>query len=153
ELPEQARKVVAELVDGCEGADARWMPRDVIAEPAADGKVSVVNAIARHTSLRPPLHGAHQQANLALAVSAVDVLAARTGLGAPDDAQWAEALAGVRWPGRMELCDGADEAAGWQGTYLLDGAHNPHALRAVIPAVEPLLGETPVVVFAAMRDK
>ncbi|TKA09483.1 bifunctional folylpolyglutamate synthase/dihydrofolate synthase [Actinacidiphila oryziradicis] len=153
DVRDEARKVITKVLDDCGGVRAQWMRCALTAEAAADGEVLVGNAVARHRALRPPLPGAHQQANLALAVGAVDALCARTGRLSPSDGQWARALAELRWPGRLELCTGADLGAGWNGSLLLDGAHNPHALRAVIPEAERLLGRPPVVVFAAMRDK
>lgn len=92
-----------------------------------------------------PLPGAFQHANaevaLALLASASDVLpcdaaAVRTG------------LATVRWPGRLALVEGAHPPV------LLDGAHNPAgvaALVAELPAVAR--GRRVVLVFAVMADK
>jgi folylpolyglutamate synthase/dihydropteroate synthase len=58
-----------------------------------------------------------------------------------------EGLRTARWPARLE------EVAR-RPTVLLDGAHNPHAARALAHAVPALAGSRPVqLVFAAMSDK
>ncbi|MGI8848200.1 MAG: bifunctional folylpolyglutamate synthase/dihydrofolate synthase [Candidatus Dormibacteria bacterium] len=86
------------------------------------------------------LAGAHQQANLALAVRA----ARRLGLA--DPAIQAGAVA-VRWPGRLQWLPGTPPL-------LLDGAHNPAAFRALVGTVPELAGGRPVTaIFGAMADK
>ncbi|MDH3402249.1 MAG: bifunctional folylpolyglutamate synthase/dihydrofolate synthase [Acidobacteriota bacterium] len=75
--------------------------------------------------LEPPLAGAHQLGNLALAVRAVEVLAAAG--GPPTTRAAIEAgVARCRWPGRLERID---LASGHQ--VLLDAAHNPQGAAAL----------------------
>ncbi|MFF1904476.1 glutamate ligase domain-containing protein [Kitasatospora sp. NPDC058218] len=57
------------------------------------------------------------------------------------------------WPGRLEVVDGSGINPGWTGDLVLDGAHNPHALAAVVPELAARYPDGVVVVFAAMRDK
>jgi dihydrofolate synthase/folylpolyglutamate synthase len=75
-----------------------------------------------------PLHGAHQAANAALALAAVEAF-----FGAGKDRQLVveavrEAFAEVETPGRLERVRSAP-------TVLLDAAHNPHGARALATAV------------------
>ncbi|MEA2683373.1 MAG: dihydrofolate synthase / folylpolyglutamate synthase [Chloroflexota bacterium] len=109
---------------------------------APDG--SPVNAVA---GLRTTMLGAHQAANAGLAVVAVQALAARLAMDVTETA----IRDGVRrtvWPGRLELFGGSPRV-------LVDGAHNPAAIAAVVAAVSDLVappGEVQVV-FGAMSDK
>ena len=75
-----------------------------------------------------PLHGAHQAANAALALAAVEAF-----FGAGKDRQLVveavrEAFAEVETPGRLEHVRSAPQV-------LLDAAHNPHGARALATAV------------------
>src|SRR5207244_462123 len=53
----------------------------------------------------------------------------------------------VRWPGRMQWIDGAPPA-------IVDGAHNPAAMAALVRSLPDVAaGRRVVAVFAAMRNK
>jgi dihydrofolate synthase / folylpolyglutamate synthase len=97
-------------------------------------------------NIRIGLEGAHQRRNANLAVASVDVLNALGELRLSRDAVWS-GLEGVRWPGRLETL--SDEP--W---ILLDGAHNPDAMRSVREFLEESLqGRRLHVLFGAMADK
>ncbi len=71
-----------------------------------------------------PMFGEHAAQNAAAAIAAVESL-----LDQPlDEAATRQALANVRWPGRMEL-------VGRHPAILLDGAHNPAAAEALAIAL------------------
>ena len=91
------------------------------------------------------LLGHHQRANAALACALLQA-AARRGLPvAPDHLR--EGLRTARWPGRLE-------PIARRPLVLVDGAHNPHAARALVRALPGIVGARPVqLVFAAMADK
>ena len=90
--------------------------------------------------------GRHQVANAGLAVAAVQAMVERHGLRVGDRAL-RDGIAGARWPGRLERIAG-------HPTVLIDGAHNPAALTAVVAAIKELKPNgTPVVLFGAMADK
>ncbi len=91
----------------------------------------------------PPLLGPHQAENAALAL-------ALTGLLPPELAPTLEArrtgLAGVHWPGRMELLQGSPRV-------LLDAGHNPQAVDTLIAALGRVQRRKTFVVVATMMDK
>jgi dihydrofolate synthase / folylpolyglutamate synthase len=101
----------------------------------------------RAVSVHAPLRGAFQVANIATAVAVCDALRA-TGIAANIDA--AAVLRGcenVRWRGRMEWIDG-------EPPILIDGAHNPVGMAAMVAAARELIGgRRCVAVFAVMRNK
>ncbi|RMF00818.1 MAG: bifunctional folylpolyglutamate synthase/dihydrofolate synthase [Chloroflexi bacterium] len=82
----------------------------------------------RHIRLNIP--GQFQHANAALAVAGLDVLAQRESL--PNLAQGIQrGLAAVEFPGRMELIQ-------QEPPVILDGAHNPHKMAALVRSVRAL---------------
>ncbi len=99
----------------------------------------------RPLQVTSPLVGDFQIRNVATAVAACDVL--REDGFAIDADDVARGTAGVRWQGRMQ----------WfalRPAVLVDGAHNPPGIAALIDAARSLLGGRRVVaLFAAMRDK
>ena len=92
-----------------------------------------------YQDLRIPLLGRWQPANAALAVAAAHALRDAS----PDAVR--EGLLRARWPGRLQPVD---------RQLLLDGGHNPAALRLLVPEVLDLAGGRPVaLVFGVMADK
>jgi dihydrofolate synthase/folylpolyglutamate synthase len=59
-------------------------------------------------------------------------------------------MANARWPGRLELLDGARLGL---RRVLLDGAHNPAGAAALARALSDLGLRQPTIVFGAMRGK
>ena len=95
--------------------------------------------------LRVPLLGEHQVDNVATAVATCDELR-RLGWSI-DRAAVIAGCATARWPGRLQWVEGHP---GW----LVDGAHNPAAMRALVTAASELLrGRRITVLFGVMRDK
>ncbi|HSA59912.1 MAG TPA: folylpolyglutamate synthase/dihydrofolate synthase family protein [bacterium] len=95
------------------------------------------------------LEGAHQRRNANLALATVDVLNALGEIRVNRDAVW-RGFENVRWPGRLETVSAEPEGP-W---ILLDGAHNPEAMRAVRDYLEENLeGRKLTVVLGAMADK
>jgi len=123
------------------GADAPFTGRSagmpgVVVDTVFDG---------RAISVRAPLRGAFQVANIAVAVAVCDAL--RAAGFAVDAGAVARGCAAVRWPGRMDWIDG-------DPPLLIDGAHNPAGMAAmVVSARELIAGRRCVAVFAAMRNK
>jgi dihydrofolate synthase / folylpolyglutamate synthase len=99
----------------------------------------------RPISVRSPLRGDFQIANVATAVAICDALRA-TGL-AIDDAALSVGTASVRWSGRMDWIEGTP-------AMLVDGAHNPAGMAAMVASARGLIGARRcVAIFAAMRNK
>ena len=95
--------------------------------------------------LQAPLLGAHQVANVATAVTVCDELRRRG--WAIDAGAVINGCAAARWPGRLQWVEGRP---GW----LVDGAHNPAAMTALVSAASELLRDRRIVVlFGVMRDK
>ena len=91
-----------------------------------------------------PMHGAHQAANAAQALAAVEAFLGLKALN-PDVVR--EGLAQVRFPGRLEVVRR-------NPTVVLDAAHNPHGARAAAAAVTEAFSFSPLVgVVAVMADK
>jgi dihydrofolate synthase / folylpolyglutamate synthase len=88
--------------------------------------------------------GAFQRRNFALARAAAEAY-----LGALDDAAVAEAAAGIRIPGRLEVID-------QHPLTVLDGAHNAEGMTALIDSLPELLGHRArslVAVLSILADK
>jgi len=97
---------------------------------------------------RPPLAGAHQLANLRLAVAGAAALAS-FGLHPPlEAAALAAGIAAVRWPGRLQWVRVAGRDV------LVDGAHNREAATCLASALDDLgLSGKVHLVFSCLRDK
>ncbi|XVV05314.1 bifunctional tetrahydrofolate synthase/dihydrofolate synthase [Actinosynnema sp. CA-248983] len=92
-----------------------------------------------------PLHGAHQAANAALALAAVEAF-----FGAGADRQLdieavREAFATVTSPGRLERVRSAP-------TVLVDAAHNPHGAKALARALDEEFGFRKLVAVVGVMD-
>ena len=79
------------------------------------------------------LLGVHQAANAAVAWGILDALST-AGIATVSFEQRATAFAAARWPGRMELISDPG-----QPSILLDGAHNPHGVAALVASLSALL--------------
>jgi dihydrofolate synthase/folylpolyglutamate synthase len=91
-----------------------------------------------------PLHGAHQAANAAQALAAVEAF---LGMKALDSDVAREGFAAVRSPARLELIRRSP-------AIVLDAAHNPHGARAAAAGITEAFGFAPLVgVVAVMADK
>ena len=96
-------------------------------------------------ALRAPLRGRFQVANVATAVAVCDALRATGFAISTDDV--VRGCATVRWQGRMDWIDG-------EPPLLIDGAHNPAGMAAMVASARELIGDRRcVAVFAAMRNK
>lgn len=132
----QARKVKAPMMR---------IDRDITVREQ-DGAYAVRVGADELAGLRIPLRGAYQRDNLACAVGGVVALRKR-GV-AISDAALRKGLARVKWPGRLELIEGAPDV-------LCDAAHNPDACEALAAHLAQL-GERyrrKVLVFGVLRDK
>jgi len=108
-------------------------------------RICVINGDSEYMHVAVPLPGEHQALNAGIAVAAVDVL---RGSGFEiEEVPLMEGLAATRVPGRMELV--------WeQPRILVDGAHNPVSLTALMRCVGGHLPyDSMVCVFGCCEDK
>jgi dihydrofolate synthase/folylpolyglutamate synthase len=129
---------------GVPAAAAHDQPEEAMAELRAEAARRGAPFTVAPASHPGPiaLPGPHQQANAALAATALRLFA-QAGLAVPEEAI-AQGIATARWPGRLETVGGV----------LLDGAHNPDgaaALAAALPALHP--GRPVELVFGVLADK
>jgi len=94
---------------------------------------------------RLPLLGAFQLTNLSLAMEAYRRLAAKYPLPI-DEETVAKGLTSLCWEGRMEVVHR-------NPTVILDGGHNPAALKAVLTELDKLPARRRLVVFGASANK
>lgn len=109
--------------------------------------VEVQGPFNRYPDLRLNLPGGFQARNVALAVAGLDVLSG-TGAFSMLPAEVAEAVAGVKFSGRMEMVQAAPPV-------ILDGAHNPHKIEALansIRAAYPQQRITAIVGMMRVKD-
>ncbi|HEY8341350.1 MAG TPA: folylpolyglutamate synthase/dihydrofolate synthase family protein [Egibacteraceae bacterium] len=101
-----------------------------------------------------PLHGAHQAANAALALAAVEGFLGFSGGIDPDVIR--TGFAAVRSPGRLEVVrrGGASDEEEGLAPVILDGAHNPAGARALALALqEEFIHRHRVFVLGVLGDK
>ena len=109
-----------------------------IARAAAIARGARIVAAGELPDVPLALEGPHQRENARVAWAIADVM------GWPEDAR-REGLRTATWPGRIERIELAD------GTWILDGAHNPDGARALATALAG--DEIGAVVFGALADK
>jgi dihydrofolate synthase/folylpolyglutamate synthase len=98
-------------------------------------------AVSYHT----PLAGTFQADNAALAIRAAELLSARC--GKISAASIRRGVAMVSWPGRFELLSS-------EPVLLIDGGHNPHAMKRVVETLTSFhLADRVHLVLAMMKDK
>ncbi|TMK99436.1 MAG: bifunctional folylpolyglutamate synthase/dihydrofolate synthase [Actinobacteria bacterium] len=110
----------------------------------------------QHASERAPgaqllARGAFQERNFALARLAAETSLLQAGAGLPDasarERAAREAAASVLVPGRLQLLDGDPPT-------VLDGAHNPAAVAALLESLPDVVGVQPLgLVFGVLDDK
>lgn len=139
-LSEVARVAVTQIC--AERAISGWfVGREVTWRAGREGSVDVRTPGGDYPGLPCPMHGMFQRENLVAAVAGVERL-----LGRPlDRDRLAVASAGVRVPGRLELIAGAP-------LVILDGAHNPAGLAALVAALPQIVGRRRVVVVTSIFD-
>ena len=95
--------------------------------------------------IKIPLSGTYQPKNCALAVETVRLLA-KKGYDITDE-NIKEGLRKTKWSGRFEIL-------GREPTFILDGAHNPHGMKAAAESIGALFGQKKTVfIVGAMADK
>jgi dihydrofolate synthase/folylpolyglutamate synthase len=94
-----------------------------------------------------PLHGAHQAQNAAVALAAVEAFLGAGARRQLDIEAVREGFASTSSPGRLERVRNAP-------TILLDGAHNPHGMKATVTALQEEFAFSKLVaVVGVLADK
>jgi dihydrofolate synthase/folylpolyglutamate synthase len=117
----------------------KTIERDV--RPLGEGyfEIDIRTPIRQYRGLRPRLAGRHQIENMIAAVRAAECLKlSRESIEA--------GVSRAFWPGRLERVEGTPP-------FLLDGAHNPHAMRALAAFLEENYPEGLTIIFGTMSDK
>lgn len=117
-------------------------PRRAATEIASSRGARVIAAHALPSDVAIGLEGVHQRANASVAWT----IGGELGW---DEGVRRAGIASARWPGRVEHV--VVNAGALAGEWILDGAHNPDGMRALVTA----LASRPVgaVVFGALGDK
>lgn len=138
-LPAEAMEVVLSIVK----AQRSFLPD--LTRPF-DKLRTTLSLLRRGEGRGLSLAGRHQQTNAAIALKVVEVLNEKKDVDIHAEAI-RRGLANVRWPCRLETV----QEKPW---ILLDGAHNPDAMRVVAEYLqENLKGRRLKVLFGAMADK
>ncbi|MCY0869455.1 MAG: hypothetical protein OWT27_02565, partial [Firmicutes bacterium] len=104
--------------------------------------------------LRCALRGPHQAQNAGVALAALEVIAEVRPQLRVEPADVRRGLGGVLWPGRCEWLR-ASPPGGRQGAppIILDGAHNPAGMTALVGALKEAGADRVLFVLGAMADK
>ncbi|MBN2582091.1 MAG: bifunctional folylpolyglutamate synthase/dihydrofolate synthase [Planctomycetes bacterium] len=134
----------------CVGRDVQcdWQKAFLADQPSS--RVTVRTAARTYVSLDVPLGGRVQADNAACAIAAAEIV-----LGKAADAEKVrEALAAMRWDGRMQVVHLSAPRCPDNVTVIVDGAHNADSLRQLLLAVKDYYGDRPAAcLFAAASDK
>lgn len=99
-------------------------------ESLADGEVFCYRSKCREEmKLKTGLLGLHQVDNAGLALALCDAFFQERGLSLLSQDEIIQAWSQVQWPGRLEIIS-------TQPLIILDGAHNPHAVRPLIETLQ-----------------
>ncbi|EIF37605.1 bifunctional folylpolyglutamate synthase/dihydrofolate synthase [Streptococcus sp. SK140] len=98
-------------------------------ESVVTGEVFDYTSSIRQGRFQTGLLGLHQIENAGMALALLDSYCQATGRELPDNALAAQALEETRWPGRLEIVSR-------EPLELLDGAHNPHAIKALLETLQ-----------------
>lgn len=98
-------------------------------ESIVTGEVFGYISAVRQGRFQTGLLGLHQIENAGMALALLDSYCKETGQKLPDNALVAQALEETSWPGRFEVVSRSP-------LMILDGAHNPHAVKALLATLE-----------------
>lgn len=98
-------------------------------ESIVTGEAFDYTSAVRQGRFQTGLLGLHQIENAGMALTLLDAYCQATGRELPDNALVAQALEETRWPGRLEVVSR-------EPLMILDGAHNPHAIKALLATLK-----------------
>jgi dihydrofolate synthase/folylpolyglutamate synthase len=136
---------VIEQIASRKRVSLRRLGKEIRIRKGRDGCFTCQCSKRRWQGLKVGLLGNHQMTNAALALGALELLMEK-GLEVPDEAIYS-GLAGVRWPGRLEVVSRSP-------LILLDGAHNPAAVRKLSSFLKSeLMSRKLTLVVGILKDK
>lgn len=141
----EAARVISERCREC-GVQAREAPRSTFAGQcdALRLRYSFKTGRASYENVCLALRGRHQAANASVAIALAEALAEQ---GFPIEREHIiEGLERAEHAGRLELIEG-------EPAFLLDGAHNAAAARALSSYLNEFVKRRVTLVFGVMRDK
>ena len=98
-------------------------------ESIVTGEVFDYTSAVRQGRFQTGLLGLHQIENAGMALALLDSYCKETDQKLPDNALVAQALEETSWPGRLEVIYR-------EPLMILDGAHNPHAIKALLATLK-----------------
>ena len=98
-------------------------------ESVETGEIFDYSSSVRQGRFQTGLLGLHQIENAGMALALLDSYCKETGQELPDNALVAQALEETSWPGRLEVVSR-------EPLMILDGAHNPHAIKALLATLK-----------------
>ena len=98
-------------------------------ESVVTGEVFDYSSPLRQGRFQTGLLGLHQVENAGMALALLDTFCREIGLELPENDLVAQALKETSWPGRFEVVSRSP-------LMILDGAHNPHAIKALLATLE-----------------
>ena len=98
-------------------------------ESIVTGEVFDYTSAVRQGRFQTGLLGLHQIENAGMALALLDSYCQATGRELPDNALVAQALEETSWHGRLEVVSR-------EPLMILDGAHNPHAIKALLATLK-----------------
>ena len=98
-------------------------------ESVETGEIFDYSSSVRQGRFQTGLLGLHQIENAGMALALLDSYCKETGQELPDNALVAQALEETSWPGRLEIVSR-------EPLMILDGAHNPHAIKALLATLK-----------------
>lgn len=98
-------------------------------ESVVTGEVFDYTSPVRQGRFQTGLLGLHQIENAGMALALLDTYCQETGRELASNDLLAQALEETRWPGRLEVLSS-------EPMMILDGAHNPHAIKALLGTLQ-----------------
>ena len=98
-------------------------------ESVVTGEAFDYTSAVRQACFQTGLLGLHQIENAGMAIALLDTFCQEDGRALPANPLVAQALEETRWPGRLEVLSS-------DPLLILDGAHNPHAIKALLATLQ-----------------
>ena len=98
-------------------------------ESVVAGEVFDYTSVVRQGRFQTGLLGLYQIENAGMAIALLDNFCQEDGRELPANTLLAQALEETRWPGRLEVVSR-------EPLMILDGAHNPHAIKALLATLQ-----------------